>query len=565
MAIQSVWIEFNLQCRKCGDTLPVNCAAELFICLRCKTKNVVPQILWSKLITKYLIEATGMEMNEDSWADGYIHPVGAYRLTFGRCELICKDCGSELNAKDVFEIAEKGEENFTCSSCGSIQSVRKPPEWFRQIVPHSLLIVGETIPYVPPVKLKRDTAVSFHCYHCGASLKLDGSSRTIKCNYCGNDLTIPDEIWRKFHHVLTSHRWFVFMDLGESVKLIPDDISKVNDVALLPGDEAVLLWDSYGEGSCIGRTNKIGGFKWLIENITITTEARLFYVKKDDLLWVIGTEERVLCFNATSGDLFLEISNEDNDPNIISVFASDSSVVLSDNTIIIYRGMPPEISFRMRRYDGNGKRIPLWKGYKDDQHAEKKQEIADRFIIIPQINDWDKLPDQPLYPPADALLEPGPNGSLYFIHSEQFAIAEYDSFGKLKKTIQAKQDVISEIIDAAVAPDGSVFVVFEHRKKVGHSTWDHFGVMKPDGSFEILVGPYAPVHNFSIGEYGHKIAVSDRGSILICGNDFNYLWVFERDGSIVWQSPGTLAHKEERAYYLKEEMNQTFFKRKRKE
>jgi hypothetical protein len=216
--------------------------------------------------------------------------------------------------------------------------------------------------------------------------------------------------------------------------------------------------------------------------------------------------------------------------------------------------MPPDFPFMMRRYDSKGDAITLWQG------------IDDGALIDNQgAPDWKNMPDRPLYPPDDAIFEPGPDGSLYFIHKEKCIVARYDASGKHLGTLKAKQNVIGEIHDCGVADDGSVFVVFEHKKHIGRESWDHVGRMAPDGTFEVLVGPHAPVHNYSIGSYGHRLAVSGRGSFLLCGTDFNQLWALSGDGNVLWQTPGTRVHEEERAEELAEAAGKTFFRKKEKE
>ncbi len=41
--------------------------------------------------------------------------------------------------------------------------------------------------------------ISLACPSCAASLEVDGGTRIIRCSYCGDDVYIPDTIWRKFH------------------------------------------------------------------------------------------------------------------------------------------------------------------------------------------------------------------------------------------------------------------------------------------------------------------------------------------------------------------------------
>ncbi len=551
MAIRSVWLEFNLQCRSCGETLPVNCAAESILCIKCGAHTPTPEYLWAYLVTASLVKATGLEPGKESWAKGLHASIGSYGMTYGRSDPKCRECGAAWKIDDLRAIASGGAAKFTCGSCNKIATVRKPPEWFSRVVPDPVLLVGETA--TAGTVFKGETSVSIHCYHCGGGLQLDGSSRTVKCTFCGNDLLVPDDVWLRLHPVMTAHPWYIMVEMGDAVALIPDDISEVTDIALLPDGDAVLLFDSH-EGACIGRTDQKGRFKWLIENLTITSDARLFYVGGAGLLWVVASnEEEVLSFDASTGDLAGDIRNE-GQADTISVLAHVGAVALSDNTLVVFRGMPPDFPYRLRRYDSEGKSIPMWKG------------IEDRDLPGPgERPDWGAMPDRPLYPPDDALLEPGPEGTLYFIHKEKCIVSRYDPSGTHLGTVQAKQNAITQIHDCGVADDGTVFVVFEHKKMIGDDTWDHVGRMAPDGSFEILVGPHAPVHNFSIGTYGHKLSVTGPGSFLLCGTDFNELWAMQRDGSVIWKTPGTRVHDEDRADELAEAAGKKFMKKKKKD
>lgn len=228
-----------------------------------------------------------------------------HRFPFGRADPACRKCGASWNIDELLAIAETGVENVTCSGCNSLWPGRPPPEWFSQVVPDPLLIVGETAPAATGIAFTGDTSVSIHCYRCGGNLELDGSSRTVKCTYCGNDL------------------------------LIPDDINDVTDIAILPGDEAALLYDSR-EGRCIGRADRFGRFTWLVEEITISSDARLFYMAK-------------------TGDLVREFRNEEDKPRTLAVMANNGLAVMDDETIIVCRWTlgADNPSIRMRRFTGD--------------------------------------------------------------------------------------------------------------------------------------------------------------------------------------------------------------------
>lgn len=555
MAVRSIWISITLQCDSCSQELPVNSAAESIFHAKCGSHTATPLPFWQYLIAEQLVDAINLDKGDESWAKGMHASIGSYAMTFGRADPACRKCGAAWNIDELLAIAETGAENFTCSGCSSLWPIRRPPEWFHQVVPDPLLIVGETAPGATGASFTGETSVSIHCYHCGGNLDLDGSSRTVKCTYCGNSLLIPDDVWLRLHPVDTAHRWYILVDIGEAVAVVPDDISDVTDIAILPGDEAALLYDSH-EGSCIGRADRFGRFAWLIEEITISSDARLFYVAKSDRLWVIAEDEEiVLSFDAKTGDLVREFRNEDDKGGTIAVMANDGMAVMDDETIIVYRWTlgAENPSIRMRRFGSDGAEVPLWAGHDD----------ADYY---PEEPDWDSLPDRPIYPPEDALFEPGPNGSLFFIHPERALVARYDGDGKHLGTtqVQHKKEIL-EITDCGAADDGSVFIVFEHRKKIGGDNWDHVGRIAPDGTFDVIVGPHASGSDVIIGEYGHRIAVAPRGSFLLCGDDFNDLWAMEPDGSVIWQSPGTASHKEWREQELEEAWGKKSFRKKKRE
>jgi len=54
-----------------------------------------------------------------------------------------------------------------------------------------------------------------NCPGCGANLDLDGSSRLLKCGYCGASLTVPDPLWLRLHPLARPRELYVVADIEE--------------------------------------------------------------------------------------------------------------------------------------------------------------------------------------------------------------------------------------------------------------------------------------------------------------------------------------------------------------
>ena len=72
MSMISLSLEFSIQCTNCGETLPVNKAAEKILCDRCGEETQTPLALWQKLVTRPLVDASTLKPETDSWANGYV-------------------------------------------------------------------------------------------------------------------------------------------------------------------------------------------------------------------------------------------------------------------------------------------------------------------------------------------------------------------------------------------------------------------------------------------------------------------------------------------------------------
>ena len=558
--MKSIFLNFTIECSHCRKPMPVNGVSETILCPSCLEETDTPLEFWQVIARSQLMQALSMEPETDTGAVGMHASVGSYSMTYGNRNPRCQKCNTSWRIDDLINIHEGGKTTFICTNCKTGWSIRKPPKWLSRVMLYASFLIGETSDDSAMVAGHEGSGISIFCYNCGGSLPLDGSSRTVKCRNCGTELLVPDDVWRRLHPVTVSYPWFILVDLNEGETILPYEISDFIDLAGMPDDTIVLLYQK-GEDCCIGRADQTGKFRWLEKNFGCRSSARLYYAEKMNKLWVIDQDiESVHIFDAETGKRELTIENEDHDPDLISVINNfDNTAVCHDNTVLVYRmwmdekppkkslwqklrpesrGLTPEeivkgiVGFaEIRRFNSQGHRIPLWPGFTDEE-------------LDHEIPEWDTLHDQPALPPHGAQMVAGPEGTLYMIEKDDVIIARFDSTGKFTGVIKPSQKAVSDIEDCDVSGDGSLFVLFNHRKKIGGEDWSHIGKMDPDGSFQVLAGPHAPKNNFSFGSTVKRISVTSHGTIHVCETDFNNLRILNPDGSLLWRSPGTILEEE---------------------
>ncbi|TES92831.1 MAG: hypothetical protein E3J87_04030 [Candidatus Cloacimonadota bacterium] len=569
MSIISLSLKFSIDCAHCGETLPINKAAEKILCDRCGEETLTPLVLWQKLVTEHLVDASTLKPETDTWANGMLAGVGSYSMVFGNMLPRCTDgCGAIWPLDSVLEIAEKEHTEFCCTGCGKIWSVRKPPEWFDKVIPYAKFLVGEESPGDTGGKIEGgEEGISIHCYHCGGSLSLDGSSRKVTCQYCGQDLLIPDDIWSRLHPVTAARPWFILLDMGENVDLLPYDIDDFIDLEAMPNGDTVLLWEQNNTGH-IGLANRTGGLRWHTKEFTLSDYARLLYDRQNHTIWVLEHDEHlVYAFEADTGREILRIKNKKENSKQITACDHEGIAISTDGSIVVYRRwggeeanepkrfIPNEegelvsvedyvfYANTLRRFDTQGNRIPLWEGFSDED-LTYREEVR-----------FEELTNQPTVLPEETWLMGGPDNVLYVLDRTNGRIARFDRHGILLESIKPKLKGVARIQDCGVAGNGTTYILFDHEKDIGESNFSHVGKISPDGSFRIIAGPLNDVNNFPLGTDMERMAVAENGELHLCDYNFNNFRILTSDGSHIWRSPGTVKEDETLAEELAEEQS----------
>jgi len=537
MALINIGLTFTIECEHCRNPLPVNQASEHTLCRNCWREVSTPVNLWQFLVTKRINEACSMELETDTWATGMAAGLGNYRLTFGNLAPRCAGCDTFFNTESLFELAKGGSMKFSCGSCGTVSSVRVPPAWFNKVASMAVLLVGETVPDASGALNGAGEGVSMRCYYCGGPLSLDGSSRTIKCSHCDQDLLVPDDIWLRLHPAVMAQTWYILLDTGDTVALLPDDIDEFIDLQALPGGDTAFIWQEDSEGY-IGRAGRNGGFRWLKKGIPLSDYARILYSRSLNLLWVPDREEDITqSFNADTGDTVAVIKNRKNNPDYITAIDHEG-IAAAGGTIIVYRCWEDD-RYALRRFDSAGKRVSLWPGANDDDFSAK-------FI------EWDNLADRPVRPPGGAWITCSADGTLYFINRDSGHYAVFDKDGFFRGIVEPDCKEVTKIQDCDVSGNGSIYIIFDHKKTIRSNNFSHVGRIDPDGSFHVIAGPHAKKNRFSLGTDLERISVAENGEIHICDRGFDNFRILSPDGALIWRSPATEQEDESRAEELAE-------------
>jgi hypothetical protein len=523
-----------------------------------------PVVLWQSIVIPQLTEIINdPETEKKGSARGILFQTGEYQLEYGRRKPVCRDCHTPWDPGILVAEALGGNPVHVCSGCGKGIPLRKPPDWLSEVFPPIRALIDEDPSGLSDHDLTGDRGISIFCYHCGAALPLDGSSRTAECRYCGNGCMVPDDIWLRLHPVHQAKPWDIVIDLGEGVGILPDSIDTFIDLAGLAGNDSALLWED-DSGFCLGRTDRYGILRWVARGFHCDNHARLFYVQANDCLWIIDPEvtgDSVLVFEASTGKrIFAAGKDPKNRGERIVPRDFESAAVCSDNTVVLYRrwgdgpdnekpvvikrrlfGPPRRLTrqdldrlnartglWELRRFHGGGLRVPLW-------------DTLDTSLLIHTVPTWDTLTDCPLQPPDNALLEGGPDGTLYMVDAGGTRVARFDRNGRLLCLVNVERNPVEEVEDCGVAPDGSVIILFNHKKKIGTDTWSHVARIGLDGQFTLLAGPWSGGYPFSFGQWVERISVSPDGAMHMCDSDFDSLRVLLPDGSLLWRSPGAIS------------------------
>ena len=231
--------EGETTCSSCGKPLPMNALVETIVCSECLCENKFSPKDWKKLISDMF--TAGPTYSENEGTPSTVMGARNYKILYGRQNPKFLDTKTYMNEEDIEIFGAEGK--IINPKTQIAYSIRPVPENFKEVCPHVSYLIGEDFTLFS--KYDGDSAVfnskpqgdliPFTCPSCAGSLQIDGSERTLKCQFCGNESFIPDLTWQKIHPVKTKHRFYFWFD-EKSVKFDWD--SDLHD--LVAGDDGTL-------------------------------------------------------------------------------------------------------------------------------------------------------------------------------------------------------------------------------------------------------------------------------------------------------------------------------------
>jgi predicted RNA-binding Zn-ribbon protein involved in translation (DUF1610 family) len=202
-------IELSMTCSGCHRPVPVDGPVTRVPCRRCGTLLEIEGDYWVETL-----QDASAAMAETLPGQGSASTFfGRYsgRLTLGRLSPSCGACGKEI----VLPRGPVSGEPFSCGECGAALSISPPPSWLSARLPELICFVDAKMNHQSSIS---GDLVKVSCPSCAAGLHADGSSRLVKCTWCGNSIYLSDSIWSALHGTKRIGRWYAVFQGGSSAR-----------------------------------------------------------------------------------------------------------------------------------------------------------------------------------------------------------------------------------------------------------------------------------------------------------------------------------------------------------
>lgn len=522
MAFTSIALEISTACSRCQAPLPLNGASESVLCDKCQTPNATSVDLWSSILGDALGEAVAME--PDTAHTSTIMTGGqTLKVLAGKQDARCK-CKAPFDPAAFERGAAAGK--LFCTSCGAASAVRRAPEWMKQIHAATTYLVGETLA-ASRAKAVAPSELRFHCYHCGAPLPIDGSSRSVSCDHCRAAVMVPDDIWLRLHPARTVDRWYAVLalDLSSAKGALPASVDDFCDVCAEPGGHVIIAYHAEDNGSAghparVALLQPTGALTWIQDGIEFSDEARLYTSPVDGTCFLVDRENLfVRAIDPKTGDPIRTFKSPDDDENPQTLDMHDirTFAIDWDGSFLTY-------DRSLRRYAPDGRRVPTWPGMGVGQG-----ESDDQF----EWNEWPRR--NPVRLPSQTIIGVGWDGAVYFVSDK--GVAKYTRDGQLVGVLAFPSDVVNDVDGFTVARDGTMMVLFEHKAKIGDDHWNHVMRVSSNGQMSLAFGPHVQGSPL-IGRCVDRIKGYADGTLILAGG-VESLRVIAPDGHVAWMTNAT--------------------------
>lgn len=218
------------KCPHCGAGLPMNGLLMTVHCGNCqKDTNLRPEY-WKSVLE---------DPDNDHAQGGGSHTLNFETSVTWRAEAPrCAKCNGALPV-DRVEVGTDG--SIECPVCQHANTTYPAPVAVSDLLPSIRQVYcgereggdgGQAV-----VERDAEKPVILSCPQCKGSLKITArSDRMVPCEYCGADVYLPDDLWKRLHPVKTASDWYVRYE-GKSQSQIERDREMAEEQARWRRDE----------------------------------------------------------------------------------------------------------------------------------------------------------------------------------------------------------------------------------------------------------------------------------------------------------------------------------------
>ncbi len=208
--------EADTPCSSCSRPLAMNALVETIVCSECLTVNKFTVEGWKNLLEDMFKSAPTFRENEGQPSS--IMGGRNYQIMYGRQNPKFLDTKTYMDMETAVAGAETGK--IINPQTQVAYSIRKLPEKFASACPNVHYIIGEDFTLLPNYTGQSEVLdnhhkkelVPFTCPNCAGTLQIDGSVRTLKCQFCSTESYIPDETWQKMNPTKSKERFYFWYD-----------------------------------------------------------------------------------------------------------------------------------------------------------------------------------------------------------------------------------------------------------------------------------------------------------------------------------------------------------------
>ena len=461
-----IGIRAGFSCPRCEAFIPVNAMVGRIRCTACGARMELEAEHWKNFLEDPVRECPHMEKGETHTCTGF--GSNSFKVEYLRMQPVFAASEKVIPVNMIMNNLTVGY--LKCPETDKKISVRPFPETFAEAFPGVKAILGEDEAMLgdegndgPSLEVD-DVAdpVALQCPQCGGNLIVSGKTRTEKCEYCGTDVKLPDDLWEMLHPRRKMIRWFLLYDYSSVPFNWEGEV--YGSAGLKDGSVCVVAWNPLGDNLILARMDADRKLFWSTEDIPImsrpsetipgmVTDYRGGLLVMDDnrrdlhIVPVNDPEGRQLL---KGRERYIQVQGEFRPP--LNMEDANAVSGCPDGTILLLKTRDDDLGYytELSRYDRNGDPLELWPVREGRKEAKKKpgffarlfgkREKEEKKDEIPSIRNVEGKPFR--FDETSMDMSVGPDGTLYLLNN--ITLAAYGIDGTRKYLV----DLPCHMVDA---------------------------------------------------------------------------------------------------------------------